>query len=317
VNVDQIVTLVANDLYYEGRPKLDRIERQYVGDAATRLSMFKNGDADLVPLEREDAVSVQSDPKLKSQLQFFQRAAIWYIGINCDVVPELKQPLVRRAIAMAIDKDNIVKNVLSGINDKADCILPPGVFGHRDTVKAVPYDPAGAKQLLAQAGFPNGQGLPPLTMWFRNNRPDIRIVAEAVGQDLDKNLGVKVSFKGVEWGQYLAEYDKKEIPFCHMRWAADYLDAQNFLSNLLASYGAEDNMNYRNPQFDQLCAKADTSQDPAERLRLYAEAEDIALQDAAMIPLYFQKDAELISPRVHGLRNSLFGHLPHTKVSIG
>ena len=316
VNVDQIVTLVANDIYYEGRPKLDRIERPYVGDASTRLSMYKSGQADLVPLEREDAVSVKSDPQFGSQLQLFPRPAVYYVGMNCAMIPPLRQPMVRRAIAMAIDRDDICTNILSGMNDKAECILPPSVFGHRDQVKMVPYDPAGARALLAQAGYPGGAGIPQLTMWFRNNRPDIRIVAQAVGQDLQKNLGLKVDFKAMEWAQYLAFNDKKEIPFLHMRWSADYLDAQNFLSNLLSTTGAENRLNYHNPQFDQLCAQADVSQDPAERQRLYGQAEDIALQDAPMVPIYFEKDAELISPRVHGIRNSVFGHLPHTKVYI-
>lgn len=314
VDVDSIVTMVANDLYYEGRPKLDGIERPYAGDAATRLAMYKSGEADLVPLEREDAAAIKNDPQFGSQLKFFPRPAIFYVGINCNMVPALKQANVRRAIAMAIDRNEIVANELGGMNDVADCILPPSVFGHRDKVKSVPYDPEGAKRLLAQAGYPGGQGIPQLTMWFRNNRPDIRVVAQAVGQDLKKNLGIDVQFKAMEWAQYLATYDQKQIPFLHMRWSADYLDAQNFLSNLLASYGAENNINYSNPQFDALCRQADVSMDPAERLRLYGQAEDIALQDAPMIPIYFEKDADLVSPRVHGLRNSVFGQLPHTKV---
>jgi ABC-type transport system substrate-binding protein len=314
VNVDQIVTMVANDLYYEGRPKIDRIERPYVGDASTRLAMFKSGQVDLVPLEREDAASVQKDPAYKDQLHFFPRPAIFYVGINCNVVPALKDARVRRAMAMAVDRDNICKNVLGGMNDEADCILPPQVFGHRDKVKAVPYDPAGAAQLLSQAGYPGGRGIPELTMSFRNNRPDIRIVASAVGQDLEKNLGIKVTFKAVEWGSYLDQYDRKQIPFLHMRWSADYLDAQNFLSTLLATNGPENKINYHNPQFDALCAAADSSLDPNERLKLYGQAEDLVLQDAPFIPIYFEKDAELISPRVQGIRNSVFGHLPHTKV---
>ena len=88
------------------------------------------------------------------------------------------------------------------------------------------------------------------------------------------------------------------------------------MSLLLASYGNENHVNYHNPQYDALCAKADASQDPEERKRLYDQAEDIALQDAPFIPIYFQKDAELISPRVGGLKESLFGHLPHTTVTL-
>jgi ABC-type oligopeptide transport system substrate-binding subunit len=101
-----------------------------------------------------------------------------------------------------------------------------------------------------------------------------------------------------------------------MRWAADYLDAQNFLSILLASYGTENHTQYSNPKFDALCAQADSTMDSDLRLKLYAQAEDIALQDAAFIPIYFQKDAELISPRVKGIRESVFGHLPHSKLEL-
>jgi ABC-type oligopeptide transport system substrate-binding subunit len=120
----------------------------------------------------------------------------------------------------------------------------------------------------------------------------------------------------MEWRAYLEKHNKKEMPFFHMRWGADYLDAENFLSTLLASYGPENKVNYVNPEYDALCAKADTTADPAERLKLYAQAQDIVLQDAPFIPIYFQRDAELISPRVKGLRESLFGHLPHTTVSM-
>jgi oligopeptide transport system substrate-binding protein len=102
-----------------------------------------------------------------------------------------------------------------------------------------------------------------------------------------------------------------------MRWSADYLDPQNFLSLLLSTTGTENRIDYSNPQFDALCAKGDTMVgNDAERLKLYAQAEDIVLQDAPFVPIYIEKDAELISPRVHGLRESIFGHLPHTTVSL-
>jgi ABC-type oligopeptide transport system substrate-binding subunit len=101
-----------------------------------------------------------------------------------------------------------------------------------------------------------------------------------------------------------------------MRWGADYLDAENFLSTLLASYGNENKVNYVNPKYDDLCRRADSSQDPEERKRLYAQAEDLVLHDAPYIPIYFQRDAELIRPSVKGMRESLFGHLPHTKTTV-
>lgn len=316
VDNDQVVKLKANPNYYEGPPKIAGIERPIVGDAATRLAMFKKGDVDLVLLQRQDALSLGKDPQFKAQIHFYDRPAVWYLGLNCEVTPAFKDVRVRRAVAMAIDKDNIIKNVLSDINPKADCILPPAVFGHRDKVNAVLFDPKAAQALLAQAGYPGGKGLPELTMFYREAYPDIRIVASAVGQDLNKNLGIKVTFQQLEWAHYLDLNNKNKLPFFHMRWAADYLDAQNFLSTLLASYGPENHTLYHNPQFDALCTKADSSMDEAERLKLYGQAEDIALQDAAFVPIYFQKDAELMSPRVSGIRESVFGHLPHSKLEL-
>ena len=181
----------------------------------------------------------------------------------------------------------------------------------------MPYDPAGARKLLAEQGYPEGRGFPKLEMSHRNNRPDIRLVADAVSAQWKKNLGITTNLRALEWGAYLEANNKKTLPLFHMRWGADYLDAENFLSTLLASYGNENKVNYRNAKYDALCQAADASQDPEERKRLYAQAEDLVIHEAPHIPIYFQRDAELIRPTVKGMRESLFGHLPHTKVSIG
>ena len=316
IAIDSYVHLVANEGYFGGAPKLKRIERPVVPDSSTRLNLFKAGKIDLIQLERADVKNLKEDAKYKDQLHYFDRASMWYIGIHCNKIPALKDPRVRRAIAMAIDKDDIVDNILDGINKRADSIVPPGCFGHRDKVNGVKFDVAGAKKLLADAGHPDGKGIDTLTMYYRDSRPDIDAVAQRVGSQLKKNLGINVTFQQLQWGTYLDKNNKKELPFFHMRWAADYLDAENFLSTLLASYGAENKTEYKNAKYDELCHRADVSQDPAERLKLYAEAEDIVLQEAPFVPIYFQRDAELISPRVKGLRDALFGHLPHTSTSI-
>ena len=317
VAIDQEVRMEANAAYWGGKPAVDSIQRPYMPDASTRLNAYKNGEIDLVQLERADIAGLQADEKYKADLKLFDRASMYYIGLNVGVVPQFKDARVRRALAMATDKDAIVNDTLGGVNLKADSIVPPGCLGYREKVKAVPYDVAGAKRLLAEAGYPEGKGLPKFEMSYRNNRPDIRLVAEAVGAQWDKNLGVKVGFRALEWSAYLAIHNKKTLPLFHMRWGADYPDAENFLSTLLASYGNENKINYANPQYDALCRQADTSADPEERKRLYAQAEDLVLADAPFIPLYFQRDAELVRPTVKGLRDSIFGHLPHIKVSAG
>ena len=320
---DQITVLEAFKDYHGGAPKIDRIERPVITDATTRLNKFKSGEIDLVPLERRDVKGLEADSQWKSQLHFFPRPAFWYIGLNQKQYPPFANRDVRRAVAMAINKHHIVQDLLDGINDEANSIVPPGVAGWprqgADAAKVIPYDPEGAKALLAKAGYPGGKGMPPVTIFYRADRPDIELVASEVALELHSTLGMTVNQQAMEWRSYLDKNNHDLQPFMHMRWAADYLDPQDFLSLLLHSKpsGAENHVNYSNPEFDKLCDQADVSQNPEERKRLYYQAEDIALQDAPYVPIYFQKDAELINPRVHGLRESLFGHLPHTTVRLG
>lgn len=313
----QIFSLKRFDDYHAGKPAIDGIDRPVVKDAPARLSRYRGGEFDLCLLQREDIDAVNKDTKVKDHLKFWDRPSIFYIGLNNgEAYAPFKDKRVRQAIAMAIDRDRIVNDFLGGVNKKADSIVPPGVIGHRAKAAVYDYDVAGAKKLLAEAGYPDGKGLPPVDIFFRQGYRDISKVAEAVAAQLQTNLGMNVKLRETEWRAYLERYNKGENPFFHMRWAADYLDPQNFLSHMLATDGPENHIFYSNPEFDKLCAEADSLMDEAKRLELYAKAEDIVLQDAPWIPIYFQRDAELMHPRVKGLRESLFGHLPHTTVSL-
>lgn len=317
---DQLVVLDSNPDYHLGAPPIKQIERPILKDAATRLNKYRAGEIDLVMLERQDVEGIQKDADLVNDLKFFPRPSLWYIGLNVwnppSGVKQFQDQRVRRAFAMAIDKEKICKEYLQGINEVANSIVPPGVLGHRSDARAIAYNPDQARKLLAEAGYPGGRGFPEMTMNFREARPDIRLVAEAAANMFKENLGITVKLQTMEWRAYLEKHNADEVPFFHMRWAADYLDPENFLSFLLAGYGPENHIGYRNAQFDALCSRADQELDNDKRLRLYAEAEDMVLQDAPFIPIYFQRDAELISPRVKGLRESLFGHLPHTTVRL-
>lgn len=315
---DQSFEMEANKSYHEGAPKIDGISRPIVKDASTRLNLYKAGQIDIVNLERGDVLEVKNNPELAKQLHFFNRPATWYIAFNTKVYPPFADRRVRQAFSMAIDTDDIVKNTLNGINDKATGILPKGVAGYRESgAKLLPYDVNQAKALLAQAGYADGSKMPSLQLYFRNDRPDMKIVAEKVQSDLLANLGVNCELRALDWTTYLDRNNKNLLPFYHMRWAADYLDPQDFLSILLTTHGPENHQYYSNPQVDALCAKADVmSADNPQRMVLYQQAEDLVLQDAAWLPIYFQKDAELISPRVSGMRESVFGHLPHTTTAL-
>lgn len=312
---EQKVSLAANETYWGGKPALDGIERLVIGDALTRLSKFKNGEVDMVQLERQDVEGLKNS-EFKDQLVYLDRPAIWYVAMNQLQYEPFKKKEVRQAFAMSINRERIVNEILGGINQVANGIVPPGVPGHRENAKVLPFDPAKAKEMLAAAGYPDPSKMPALTLTFRDERPDIRRAAEAVATDIKTNLGVDVKLQAMEWGAYLDKLNKKEQVFFHMRWAADYLDPQNFLSHMLATNAPENKLGYSNPEFDRLTGLADREMDSAKRLPIYAQAEDIILDDAVWVPIYFQRDVELQSPRLSGLRESLFGHLPHTTTQL-
>jgi oligopeptide transport system substrate-binding protein len=170
---------------------------------------------------------------------------------------------------------------------------------------------------LAEAGFPDGKGLPPLTLTFRERVPDIKRVAEVVAEMLRTNLGVEVTLHELEWGKFLTERNEGTMPFYLLRWMADYLDPQNFLSVMLHSRAPENTIGYSNAAYDRLCERADTEQDPAKRVSLYRQAEALVVEDAAWVPIYFQKDVELWNPSLQGVEDMLMGHLPHKRTTLG
>jgi ABC-type transport system substrate-binding protein len=311
---DQEVTLTANLDYYLGAPAIARIQRPIIKDAATRLNKYKNGELDLVTLERQDVAGVEADPNLKAQLKPIPRPAVYYVAMNQGQYKPFRDVRVRKAFFMAIDRNKIASEVIK--LPVAKGFVPPGVMGYREALAGVPFDPTQAKKLLAEAGYPNGKGLPPLVLTYREGRPDSELLAVSAITDLGQNLGIKVTSRKMEWRSLLEARNAGKLPFFSGSWYADYLDPQNFLSFLMTSDSTMNNDSYRNPEFDRLCAEADTSLDEAKRIALYQQAEDILLQDAARIPVYYGQDMIMVSPRVTGVRTNLFGQMSNAKVAI-
>jgi len=311
----QQINLVANKDYWAGAPTVERVERPVIKDASTRLVKFKSGDLDVLGLDRKDIEGVEQDPVLKSQLQFQPRPAVYYIGINQHEFPLFQNRKVRRAIAMAIDRTRIAKDLL-GDMPIAHGLVSPGVIGYREDYQGLPYNPAGARAEMAEAGFPDGKGFPQVELAYRQGAGDSQICCEAVQQSLQQNLKIPVSVKTMEWGALLQARNKNKLQLYFLSWYADYLDPQNFLSFLFLSDAKLNHDGYKNAQFDALCKQADSITDESKRMELYHQAEDILVQDGARVPIYYQKDAILISPRVAGVRSNLFGQLPNTAVKV-
>jgi ABC-type transport system substrate-binding protein len=310
------VTLAAFPEYWGGKPKLERIERPIVLDAQTARNLYDTGALDLLTLDKSQYEQDRNNAALKNEIKLWNRAATFYIGMNQTHYAPFKNRKFRQAVAHAIDKDTILQNVLLGVNPKAEGILPIGMPGYDPTIKGLPYDPEKAKALLAEAGYANGQNLPPLKLTFRQKTPDLAKTAQVVKEQLAA-VGIPIELNEMEWGAYLKATHDHQVDFFHQRWSADYLDPQNFLSVLLRTGAPENNANYSNPAYDRLLDEADSTLDTKKRMALYNEAERMVVADAPWVPVYYQRDIELVKPHVTGIRDSLFGHLPHTTTTVG
>jgi len=310
------IRLAANKDYHGTKPRLTGIERLILPDSLARQTAYEGGRTHITDVQRSDLDRVLKDPKLSKEVREFDRPAIWYLALNQRAYPPFKDRRVRRAFAMAIDKEAIIRIALRGTAKRADGIVPPGVPGHDPSYRGLPYDPAKARALLAEAGYPGGKGLPRLVLSFRQGYKHIEDSVISIRNDLKRNLGIEADIRQVEWGQFLTERNNGTMPCYHLRWMADYLDAQNFLSLMLRTGAQENSIGYSNPRFDALCDKADVEGDPARRAALYRQAERIAVEDAPWVCLYFQRDVELHKPEVRGLRDCLMGHLPHVTTTV-
>ncbi len=312
------VILGANAQYWGGAPKLSRIERPIVLDFQTAHAMYEASGVDACQTALSDYVSDQKDEKLKRESRLLPQANVFYIVMHPRLQPAFRDLRVRRAIAYAIDRDELIRVAYRDTSQRADSFIPPGIAGSRPDAPRIPYDPARAKQLLAEAGYANGRGFPSLTLTVLENQPEWRIMALLIRDYLKKNLGISINIQEHEMASFWTDTsDREKIPFYIIGWIADYLDPQDFLSTQLASYSSLNHIAYRNPRFDALCLKADRESDMSNRIPLYQEADRIAMSEIAILPLVFYKQTMLMKPSVKNARSNLLTYfLPHTTTTV-
>jgi len=292
------IELEPNSNYYlDPKPSLARVTYVLSGSP---LIMYENNEVDISPVGINDIERIR-DPNEPLHAQFVESDSLntFYIGFNVKK-PPFDDPNVRKALAMATDKELLASNILKALVVPAKGILPPNMPGYNAGLQGLPYDPDQALQLLDQAGGPNvlkdavlltsGQGatagpiLDALTaMWKENLK-----------------LGFDIQIQAEEFGLFLRDLDEGSFQMFDLGWVADYPDPQNFLDIKLHSSSANNETNYANPQVDSLLEQARTEKDQDRRIKLYQQAEELIVQDSPWIPLYHGKSNALIKPYVHG-----------------
>ncbi len=287
--------------YHGEKAGIPRVDFEIVPDLGVALMKIVVGELDLVNETPPGQFEV-----IKKKYGKFVRTwpylRIEYLGFNITRPPFKDNPRLRQALSWAVDRQGIVDTMHEGAGMPATTILPPGIKGRNDDVAGYGYDLDRAAELLAEAGYPGGKGLPPLTLWYNMNEMHQQI-AQYV-QSTFRKIGVNIQLKSLDWPAYLKACDNFEPDLFRMGWVADIPDADNFLYILLntAQTGAPGNYSgYSNPEFDRLTSEARAEPDENRRVELYREAERIAVEDACWIMLLYPMQRLLFNPEYDGL----------------
>jgi oligopeptide transport system substrate-binding protein len=220
---------------------------------------------------------------------------------------------IRRALSLAIDREALATRVLRGGQRPAATLVPPGLPGYTPPERPV-RDLAAARRLLAEAGFPDGRGLPPIEVLYNNSEIN-RLVAEAVQEMWRRDLGVEVGLVNQEYKVVFANRRAGNYQVLLGDWVADYLDPTTFL-DLWRSDAGNNHTGWGAAAYDALLGRAAETADPAARAALLREAETLVLDAAPFAPVYFNTHIYLLHPAVRGWQPSPMDHLDYRHVSL-
>ncbi len=307
-----------NDNYFEKDkngdrlPYLDGVRISFLNDRAVEFLQFIQGNLDIVSgidkSFRDKAVDSKGQLKvhLSDKVTMLRMSYMntEYLGFSMGKVQNeaLKNRKVRQAINYAIDREKMIIYLRNGIGIPAyHGIIPQGVKGFNADVKGYDYQPELAKKLLAEAGYPDGAGLKPVTL---SSNPMYQDLTEFIAKSLEE-VGIKVIVQ-LSPGSFLREaMAKNEVDFFRASWIGDYPDAENFLAIFYGKNSAPPNYTYfRNDQYDRLYQKALSAKTDEEALNIYHQLEQIMLEEAPVVPLFYDELIRFTGQRVKYLSSN-------------
>lgn len=298
-----LIEYKANENYWQGRPKLDGVQLKFINDLAVALQAYKNNEVDIITPDPNDVPTLKADATLGKEYKEYPGSCTLVVAMNLNRKPFDNQK-VREAFAYGFDREGYVRDALKGTEVATLGWIPPGFPGHDEGENRFGYDPDKAKATLADAGFPNGQGLPEIKYSYGSNNPANQPRAEYLSQMWQKSLGVTVQPDPVE-STTLVNLRKDNATFPQMTgggWCSDYPDPQNWLSVYWHSRtNFAQNVGYKNPQVDQLLDQADVETNPDKRMDLYMQAQKMVIADVGEIMRSNNLNTYLIKPNIKGL----------------
>ncbi|MDX2227735.1 MAG: peptide ABC transporter substrate-binding protein [Verrucomicrobiae bacterium] len=307
--INDRIRLRANPLYWNrDTVKLRTVDALPIEKPNTSFNMFYSGAVDLVLDKGAIPPLLLGDIRQEKYFHSGPILATYFYRFNVTRKP-LDNRLVRRALALAIDRSLIVTKITKSGEPVAFSMTPPGTA--RYTPPAGPgFDPVLARKLLAEAGYPEGRGFPPLTLLY--NKTDLNEqIATEVQQMWKKELGIHIQLLKQEWKVYLNSLSQLDYDIGQSSWVGDYNDVHTFLSIFMGGDG-NNRTGWKNAGFDSLVNAGQAEPDAAKREKTYQEAERLLITEEAVIaPLYHQVSIKLYDPeKIGGVVNNLVDENP-------
>ena len=302
---DQYIKLEKFADFYGDEPWIDGIEFKILADQDTAFLEFQAGNVDFVPIPTgqiqstidqygESPDGYTANPG--EQVLLGGELATYYMLMNNED-EVLSDPIVRQALSLAIDRQAICDTVFEGTRVPATGISPEGIFGFQeDAWPYARYDVEEAKAKLAEAGYPDGEGLPTITLQF-NSGAGHEDIMQLIQQDFAA-IGVEADLSGMEWAQYLDMLAEGTYQMGRLGWIADYPIKDNFLYPLFKTGSADNYALYSNEEVDAKLEEARVTVDDDERLAAYREIEVMIGEDAPVAPVMFYRHTRVASDRV-------------------
>lgn len=307
------MVLKPNGDYYNGKPALDEVQILLGSNALQPMNLYQTGAIDVAPVSffsLDRALDPASD--LYADLQQSDLFAIEYLAMRTDVEP-LNDPNIRKALILGFPREMVANVSFDGRAAPALGFIPNGMLG-QDTwpVEGWDYDLDAARQAIADSSYGSAEKVPPISI-YANGPPDRLISFKEV---MERDLGLKIDLVNVEWTEYIATLPKQTYPAYAIYWGADFPDPESLLLTLFGTGQADNYVGYSNAAFDDLLQQAAAEQDPQLRVELYTQANQLLMDDAVVLPFYYDRSYMLVRPWVHGLKVTPLGILSLDKVTV-
>lgn len=296
-SLNEEIVLVKNDDYFKGAPEINGVRYLIIPDAETQRMMFETGELDVFDTgnARSQLPYFKSNPEYKDRIIKGPEAGLYFYSYNFNLEP-FNNPLVRQALQMAIDRQAMVDSMYDGEGRVMDSFIPEGVLGHNTDAKKIEYNPEKARQMLAEAGYPDGFEM---EIVQTSDSPATLAMNEVV-QAYFAEVGVKTTIKQIDSATYYALRADGQLPTYRSVWWADFNDPDNFLYTFFSEKNTKiRSLNYNNPDVIKGLDNARSIINQEERMALYQEIENAIVHvDYAVIPLFQLNKIFILSDRV-------------------